>query len=158
MPARLATSGWRCGGVRAFVAALDAAEGRLWIKDVIEDDPIGWRYRTLGRWIERGARLLGLSQAVDERAAEQIGTELGLLGMDHHILRERFGQSSRLQARGQVLREALSKLPQDRLMWSRILAAGQIAGLWRAPLQWVPELGQCVSPTSRLLRVWRGPP
>lgn len=95
---------------------------------------------------------------MDERQAEQVGKELGLMGLEHHVLRRRFEQSSGLQTRGQVLREALLLLPQDRLLWFRLLAAGQIAGLWKGPLLWVPELGQCVNPTSRLLRAWRGPP
>src|SRR5687767_9884415 len=106
--------GSSCGAARAFVSALEAAEGRLWLREVIEDDPPGPRYRTQERWLGLGARLLGLGSSVGDRQAEQIAEELGLMGLEHRALRRRFEQASRLEARGQVIAEALSMLPLGR--------------------------------------------
>jgi hypothetical protein len=99
-----------------------------------------------------------LSPELNERAAEQIAQELGLMGLEHHALREHFGLCSRLEQRGKVISELLSMLPVDRTLWVRLLAAGQLCGLWAAPKLWVPELGQSLGPFSRLLRMMRAPP
>jgi hypothetical protein len=127
------------------------------LREPIEDDPAGPRYRTQARWIERGARLLGLSGTLEDRAAERIAEELELLGLEHHALRQRFRRSGRLEERGTVLSELLL-LPLDGMLWARLLAAGHLASVWKAPKLWVPQLGQSLSPFSRSVRAMRAPP
>ena len=152
---------------RAFAAGLDAAEGRLWLREPIEDDPPGPRYRTQALWLERGARLLGLSGALSERAAKQIAHQLALMGLEHHALREQFGLCSRLEQRGKLLSELLSMLPLDCTLWVRLLAAGQLCGPWaprscgsrssgKASVPFRGSFGRCVALRSQRIGSFPG--
>jgi hypothetical protein len=87
-----------------------------------------------------------------------IAEELGILGLEHRVLRRRYVRSRGLQARGVVLSELLLKLPVGEMLWARLLAAGTVACLFKAPKLWVPQLGQSLSPFSQILRATRGPP
>lgn len=139
-----------------FVAALDAAEGRLWLREPIEDDPPEGRYRTQARHLEQGARLLGLA-ALSQRLAEEVREHLGLDGLEHEQARSLYAGSRTLARRGELICRMLGALRLDGSLWSRLLAAGSVAGLWGAPLLFSPRLGRLVSPLSRVGRTLRGP-
>jgi hypothetical protein len=148
----------KSGGARAFGAALDAAEGTLWLRDPIRGDGPGPRYATQARWVERCARLLGLSEQVGARIAEQIAEELGVPGMEQRRLRTSYAQAATLQQRGNLIAELLAELRLDEALWGRLLAAGFLAGLWGVPRLFFPSLQRAVSPISRVGRALRGPP
>ena len=58
-----------------FVAAVEASAGQQWSDSSLGQDQ--WRRRTQGRWLELGARLLGLTE-VTERVQERLSEQLGL--------------------------------------------------------------------------------
>lgn len=148
----------RRGAPASFVAALDAAQGHVWQREPIEDDPVEPRYGTQLRWVQRGGRLLGLSPEVTSRTAERIGEQLGLMGLNHRRCRTRFAQARGLRERGGVILQVLACIECDQALCSRMLAAGFLAGLWGAPRIWVLELRRSVSPLSRVARALRNSP
>jgi hypothetical protein len=127
-----------------FGAAQDAAEGHAWPRE----SPSGWR--TQGRWLQLGARLLGIGPAADGTADEQRYREqmAGMLGVSAlHVLEgaRRFRSSRGYRERGRAVMALLARLPTPRSLGERLLAAGAIAGLWGRPSRWDPG-GRVVRP------------
>jgi hypothetical protein len=124
-----------------FEAAQDAAQAEAWPRE----SPSRWR--TQGRWLQLGARLLGIGPAVydtntdrGQRHRERMAGTLGLRTM--HVLEgaQRYKDSRGYCDRGQTVMHVLHQLPMPRTLSERILAAGAIAGLWGQPSRWDPRL------------------
>jgi len=127
------------GAETLFSAATDAAAGTIWP----ESDPRFWNVggvrSTQRRRVARAALLLGiatLTEASRERVAAAIEVPFTRL-------RDRSGEAmSRsvitcAQAVWATFEEAQSG---TRDLLSRLLAAGEIVGLWAQPLRWEPAL------------------
>lgn len=131
---------------RFLVAALAAAEGRLWLRDGYGGDFDAPLYRTQARWLERSSRLLGLSRDVDDARAEAIGRSLGVPGLEHARARRGVSRARGLFGRGVAIVALLGGLVLDATIGSRLLAAGHRAGLWGTPSLWSPRLGRRLFP------------
>lgn len=124
-------SGARTWGRTIFEAALDAATGVRWPGS----DGTPADRRTQGRWLERGATLLGLDLGLGERTRERIASAL-----DVPLLRLRDLPSASLWAggswtdRGRALEAVLEQVREP----ARLLVAGHVAGLWGRPSRWDP--------------------
>jgi hypothetical protein len=120
-----------------FSAAQDASQGQAWPRE----SPARWR--TQGRWLQLGARLLGIGPVADDvadeqRHREQMAETLGVPAL--HLLEgaRRFRLSRGYRERGRAVVEVLQQLPVPRSLSERLLAAGAIAGLWGRPSRWDP--------------------
>lgn len=123
-----------------FGAAQDAERGQAWPRR----GPALWR--TQGRWVRLGARLLGIESPADDderqRHCEQMA---GLLGVPTQRLldaSQRYQDSAGYRGRGAAVMGIVWQLPLLRTLSERILAAGAIAGLWGRPSRWDPGGGQ----------------
>ena len=147
--------GWE---TTCFVAALEAAEGQLWLKDVIRDDPAAPRYGTQARWIKLSGRLLGLSPDVSEQAAEKIAGELHIPSGEHQQAKRDFQQTRTLCGRGRAVRSVVRPLQVDRLLWSRFLRAGCLAGVWKRAVIWELSMSDEMCSSSVKEQASRAPP
>lgn len=118
-----------------FVAATDAAKGQLWARSSPSEDD--WRQRTQGRWLELGAKLLGLDE-VGERVREQLAERLGLDCLDVIEEARAYRAAIGLRGRGRVIARMLARLPIRRSLCDDLLVCGSIAGLWGRPSRWDP--------------------
>lgn len=140
-----------------FEAALDAAEGRKWEREPIEDDLERPRYPTQQRRLERCGQLLGLSPALPRIVVEQIRDHLGLDGLDHTLARQQFRQAKSPTPRAQAIlatHQQVARIDHVR----RLLAAGSLSGLWGHPWFWDASRGQRFSLLGKTLRALRAPP
>jgi len=114
-----------------FGAAIDAAAGRRW---PLEGTEPGAR-RTQGRRLALTAPLLGLCLATDERTRERIASSLSipLLAL-RQVPRASLHAGGSWSERGQMITSVLALLREPR----RVLAAGEVAGLWGRPSRWDP--------------------
>ncbi len=112
------------------------------------DEGKGPRYRTQRRWIERCGLWLGLAAVQSQRLAQAVARSLGLAGLDHTEARQQFARAGGLQGRGRVVVTALEALALDATLWSRLLAAGYLSGLWGRPYLWEPATGQRILPVA----------
>jgi hypothetical protein len=141
----------------SFEAALDASNGRLWLKEPLgECQPAN--YTTQRRRVERAGRVLGLAARVGESEAEQLCELLGIDGVVHDQARRMYIASHGLRQRGEAVRSVLRQLRVDDDLWVRFLGAGFVAGVWATPWFWQPELNRRFSPLSRVVRASQHPP
>lgn len=140
------------------MAALAAAAGERWVHEPVVGDGSGPRYQSQRRWLERAGRVLGLSEAVEEREAERIAAELDLGALAHRPARDRFVAARGLKQRGAAVVSLLGQVSLDDAPWPRLLAAGYLGGAWARPWLWSPQVGRRLSPLSRVGRTVRGPP
>jgi len=120
-----------------FGAAQDAAEGHAWPRE----SPSRWR--TQGRWLQLGARLLGIDPVADNAEdephyREQIAETLGVPALRLRDGAQRYRLSRGYRERGRAVLKVLQQLPTPRSLAERLLAAGAIAGLWGRPSRWDP--------------------
>jgi hypothetical protein len=118
----------------------------LWLRDGYGGDFQEPLYRTQARWIERGSYLLGLSPDLEQARAEAVARSLGVPGLEHARSRRQVGATDRLAKRGQAIVAVLEQIRLDASVGGRLLAAGQLSGLWGAPSLWSPRLGRRVFP------------
>ena len=137
---------------------LDAAGGRLWVHEPVAGDGIGPRYQSQRRWLGQAARLVGLAAELTGAVGERIVAELGLVGGEHAVARRRYAASRRLVDRGAVVVAVLDELRLTDDLLSRVLAAGEVAGLWGRPWLCDDSTGQRYAPGSSAGRWRRGPP
>lgn len=121
-------------------------------------DAVGPRYQTQRRWMECGGRLLGLSSAVEAREAERIAEELDLGALEHRAARQCFAGAQGLRERGEVVVSVLDSLALDASLWPRLLAAGEVGGLWGRAWWWSPRAERAVAVRAPVARAVRGPP
>lgn len=150
--------GIRCGARGFNRAALDAAAGRRWVHEPVVGDGVGPRYSTQRRWLGQSARLLGLSADLGRSTVEQIVVELGLVGSEHAVQRGQYAASRSLSGRAQEVVSVLEQVSSRDGLWSRVLAAGHLAGLWGPPWLCDVHSGHRFSPLSMEGRWRRGPP
>jgi hypothetical protein len=129
-----------------FEAAAQASAGEAGLRDAGFDAPSSPRHATQRRRIERAARLLGLSDELDERRAETVAHALDLPGLDHRQERTRFGQATTLRERGNVILAVLSRLTPAPVLERRLLCAGLLAELWGPPVLWDARTSRRVFP------------
>ena len=118
-----------------FVAAVEASAGQQWSDSSLGQDQ--WRRRTQGRWLELGARLLGLTE-VTERVQERLSEQLGLDCLEIREQARAYRTAKGPQSRGQVIEGILAGLPLRSCLVDDLLAGGCIAGLWGRPSRWDP--------------------
>lgn len=147
-----------CGSRVFHGAALAAAAGQRWLHEPVVGDGIGPRYSTQRRWLGQSARLVGLASELEPSVVEQIVAELGLVGSEHAVLRRQYADGCSLAERGAAVVTVLEQLSATEGLLSRVLAAGDLAGLWGPPWLCDVHSGHRFSPRSREGRWQRGPP
>jgi hypothetical protein len=114
-----------------FEAALDAAEGKAWDRDVYSTS--GYWWQTQCRYLDECCRLLGLhpeqkEQRLREKLAHIIGIPLFILEQERSKIVSKPGYRSR----GCGIVRVLDKL-QNLCIVERLAFAGYLAGLWGCP-------------------------
>jgi len=121
-----------------FDAALDAAEGRAWVR--ASKGGSRWWWSSQGRLLSRALDLVGVApeQTLDLRhrlaAALDVPTLLLLEGV------ATIAAAPGYRSRGQAVVEVLAAIPHHGIL-DRVLRAGFVAGRWGPPLRWEPALG-----------------
>ena len=125
-----------------FAAALDAAKGAGWPAESLWNDPR--HRRTQGCRLQLSGRLLGVLPKLDDGVRERIATRLAVPTM-------RLFTGARTWANGWKMRGAailyvLSAIPIQTSLLDRMLAAGEVSGLWarRNPQRWDADRGTWV--------------
>lgn len=124
------------------MAAVEAAEGKVWEPDTVDHQESGPRYVTQRRWIAMAATALGITPELDGGVADGIGLLLGFVGILHRRARREFATTRWLEERGAAIAGLLDVLALDHGLLPRLLTAGYRAGTWRQPLFWDPGTGQ----------------
>ena len=141
-----------------FVAAVEASEGLLWLRERVAEKAQPGGYGTQRRWIKRSARLLGLSCETDPPVVEEIVEQLGVSGLEHHEARQRYGCASGLVERGEAIVSVLNRLSFGEGLCARLMSAGYLSGCWGRVVFWEPRFNRRRSPLSRVGRASRSPP
>ena len=128
----------RRGGGVFHEAAFDAAQGRLWPRDLLPGEGSGPLYATQQRHLARSGDLLGL--AGPRRLAGEIAELLDLDGLEHGETRARYRAARGPRQRGEAVVSMLTVL--DPSGHERLLAAGHRAGLWGRPWRMDPATGR----------------
>lgn len=128
----------RRGGGVFHEAALDAARGRLWARDLLPGEGSGPLYATQQRHLRRSAELLGL--AGSQRLAGEVAELLDLEGLEHSAARTRYLAAGGPCQRGETVVSVLLALDPGR--YEHLLAAGHRAGLWGRPWRSDPATGR----------------
>ncbi|MFQ5601074.1 MAG: hypothetical protein ACE5G2_11045 [Candidatus Krumholzibacteriia bacterium] len=131
-----------------FRAAVDAAAGLAWQRGSRWADPRRWR--TQGRHLTVGARLLGIAGEIGKRKREQMARLLGVALLVVSSAAETYRTAVGYQARGWAVVDVLTELNGHGPLGDRMLAAGAAVGLWGAPSRWDPG-GGAFRPTLRAL-------
>jgi len=140
------------GGRRFFVAALDAAAGRVWEAEAIGEETGPARWATQRRWVERGAGLLGLTAACEQTVAAAVAERLGVSGTEHRQARARFQGSRRLVEHGAAVASVVGLISARDDLWPRVACALDLVGEWGTVWLWEPGLYRCSSPFAALAR------
>ena len=141
-----------------FEAAVDASEGQLWLREGMGEKAQPGGYGSQRRWIERSARVLGLSDAIKPPVVEEIVEQLGVSGLEHHKAREQYGLASGLVERGKAILSVLNLIRFGDDLCARLMAAGTLVGCWGRVVLWDPKFSRRLSPLSRVGRASRSPP
>jgi len=120
-----------------FEAALDAAEGSAWHREH-EGATAHW-WPTQHRSLAVATRLLGLADEVPARHREQVAELLGVERLCVHEAARSIRAAPGYRARGRAVCRVLAAVPPGRFVPERLLECGTLAGLWGAPLRWLPE-------------------
>lgn len=130
---RPARAAW---GLTLFGAALDAAGGVAWPRINVPADPRRW-WRTQGRYLELGARLVAVAEDVQRRKREQVALALGIALLV--LLDAACGYAAGgYRGRGQAIVEVLHEIEISAGLGDRLLASGAAMELWGAPRRWDP--------------------
>jgi len=121
-----------------FGAAVDAAAGQAWPRR----GPARRRsWRTQGRWLARGARLVGIAPraAPDAlRHRERMARHLGVPTLRLIDGARRWDEARGYRDRGAAIVAMMAEVERARSVADRLLGAGAIAGLWGRPSRWDP--------------------
>lgn len=130
-PARLA---WE---TTWFGAAQDAAAGVPWHRDRLDrpGEP-GWS--TQQRWLDHGARQLGLGADLVEATRERVALALDVPCLVLIEASRALAGARGYRARGAVVAEVLTGLPVRRSLPDDLLGCGYRTGLWGRPGRWDP--------------------
>jgi hypothetical protein len=118
-----------------FGAALDAAAGRPWPRR----HPARWR--TQGRALVRGARLVGIAprpRGDALRHRERMARRLGVPTLGLIAGARRWDEARGYRARGAAIVSILDELERARTLADRMLSAGAVAELWGRAIRWEP--------------------
>lgn len=135
-------------GLTLFRAALDAAGGVAWPRANVPGEPRRW-WRTQGRYLQRGARLVAVASAVRQRKREQVAQLLGIALLVLVGAAQDYAAGG-YRARGQAIVQVLEELQISAKLGDRLLASGAAMELWGAPSRWDPG-GEAFRPTLRVL-------
>ncbi len=141
-----------------FEAAVDASEGLLWLRERLAEKAQPGGYGTQRRWIERSARVLGLSDEIKPLVAEEIVEQLEVSGLEHNEAREQYGDARGLVERGKAIVSVLNLIRFGDGLCARLLAAGSLSGCWGRVVWWDPKFNRRMTPLSRVGRASRSPP
>lgn len=141
-----------------FEAAVDASEQCLWLREGMGEKPQPGGYGSQRRWIERSARVVGLSEAIKPSVVEEIVEQLEVNGLEHHKAREQYGLASGLVERGKAILSVLNLIRSGEDLCVRLMAAGSLGGCWGKVVWWDPRLNRRVSLLSSVGRASRSPP
>jgi len=126
-----------------FVAALDAARGVAWPREVWPwSEPAApgsaVRWGTQLRWMRRGEALLGLTAGIDLSAQEQLAWQLDIPCLALIAASQTLAQDRGYRSLGTAISRLLDQLPPRPRLVDDLVAAGYLAGLWGRPSQWDP--------------------
>lgn len=124
-------------GSTVFAAAVDAANGRAWSRDVCAP----W-WSVQGRWLERLMRWVGVAVDIDAAMRARLAATLGVAQLLLLDQVKRIVVAPGYRRRGQAVTAVLAALRRDASLYDRLVRAGHEAGLWARPLRWDPEAGR----------------
>lgn len=136
--ASIAQLGWSC---TVFGAALDAAAGRAWPRKGAAGLEVE-RWRTQGRRLVQGARLVGIAKGAwedEQRHREQMARELGVPTL---VLIERarqWEQAHGYRTRGAAIIGVIEEMGASPALLNRLMSAGAREELWGRPSRWDPS-------------------
>jgi hypothetical protein len=126
-----------------FQAALDASQGQQWARQSPGGSERWWG--TQGRRLDASVRICGvwpdLKEPKREACAAALRVPLLVLGEGASAIRAEAGYRSR----GQAVREVLEHLSTGPCVLWRLLAGGQLVGLWGEPYTWDTARGRLTS-------------
>ena len=118
-------------GSTAFVAAVDAANGRAWSRDGREP----W-WPAQGRWLARLMRWVGVAVDIDDELRARLAATLGVAQLLLRDQARRIAAAPGYRRRGEAVVMVLAALGRDARVYYRLVLAGHEAGLWGRPLRW----------------------
>ena len=124
-----------------FGAAHDAARRIPWprvqkrrVPGVPEPRPRWWQ--TQRRYIRRGARVLGLAEALDDVERDRRANDIPVPVLRFRDARESWQEADGYKSGGAVVTRVAAELPLGHCVLDRILVAGAFAGEWGRPYRW----------------------
>jgi hypothetical protein len=124
-----------------FGAAIDAANGRAWPR---KHPDWSAHWRTQGRRLVRGARLLGIAPTPADNEArhrEQMARHLGVPTLVLIEQGRRWNNARGYRERGLAIVLVLAEMEASRRLSDRLMCAGALGGLWGQPSRWYPGTG-----------------
>jgi hypothetical protein len=116
-----------------FQAAFDAKAGKAWARNSLKSVPELW-WSTQRRHLQLGARLVGVSQSLNERLRETIARALSV---DHLRLRELLAKTAPgFRHLGLAICEVLKTIHSGATRAMRLLFSGHASGQWALPWKW----------------------
>ena len=146
-PGRPATGGARLGdlepawSVTWFCAALDGAAGRAWSRE--EPPPVGepGRWPTQQRWLERGARQLGLSADIEPGVRQRVAERLSVPYLALRQFSRQYAAGCGYRGCSAAVVALLRHLPVRPGLVDDLIACGYLTGLWGRPSRFDPGGG-----------------
>ena len=133
-----------------FDAAIDAADGKPWPRESF-DGSLKPRFTTQCRHIERIMQLLAINQNPDMDLVEIIAQILwipGQLLLDNIKLTN----TPSFQIKGLAVCNVLNEIPSTQSIFTNLIEAGSVVGLWSEPYVWNPSIGIYQIPPLRNIR------
>ncbi len=133
-----------------FVAAASAADPAtpLWQHETIADDPATWRLRTQRRWVQQGAKMLGLLTEVPGRTAEIAARILRVPGTAHQEARHAWANARDIRARSRAVVSILALITMDAQAPARLLGAATHTGGTAPAYIWSPGIRRRLFPAD----------
>lgn len=153
-PAQAGCSAPVAWGLTIFRAAVEAAEGAAWPRTNVPGEPRRW-WRTQGRHLHLGARLVAVAGSVRQRQREQVAQILGVALLGLVGAADVFATGG-YRERGRAIVQVLEEVERTERVGDRLLTAGGAMGLWGAPSRWDPGGGPFRPTLRALLRAGRG--
>lgn len=119
-----------------FGAALDAAGGSAWPRELCYEQATGPTWFTQTSRLVKGAQILGIAPAPTPRVGETIATTLAIPRLAWRDAERAWPRASGYRERGKLLVSLLQRLPRGRRVVDRLLESGALAGAWGVVTRW----------------------
>jgi hypothetical protein len=126
-------------GWTVFDAALDAAKGAAWPREIRAEGQAADDYwNTQRRWLVTAARLIGIHVDTPDRDRERIAAALDIPHLTLRDAAHDFASAGGYRSRGAVVVSVLDRLALRRSLADDLSYCGAVAGLWGRPSRWDP--------------------